>query len=209
MLVDRCPHDLGQTRRGQGQLDLAGLQVGEGEQVAQKVVEGFGRILDAVHELPLTPAEAPEKVEEPEFDPADASPTGLRILVVEDNPTNRKVAELMLSALGAKAECVENGQLAVEAVRGSPYDIALMDLQMPVMDGLSAIRAIRGEEADSGRPRLPIVVVSANVAPEQLVASRVAGADGHIGKPIRTEELIAAIAEAVNGGSEAAFVRVG
>ena len=160
-------------------------------------------------ELPLRPAEAPEKAEESEFDATDASPTGLRILVVEDNPTNRKVAELMLSALGAKAECVENGQLAVEAVRGSPYDIALMDLQMPVMDGLTAIRTIRGEEAESGRARLPIVVVSANVAPEQLTATRVAGADGHIGKPIRTEELVAAIAEAVSGGSEAAFARTG
>jgi len=159
-------------------------------------------------ELPLKLSEAPEETE-PGPDAAEVSPTGLRILVVEDNPTNRKVAELMLSALGAKAECVENGQLAVEAVRGSPYDIALMDLQMPVMDGLSAIRAIRGEEAESGRARLPIVVVSANVAPEQLAASRVAGADGHIGKPIRTEELVAAIAEAVNGGSEAAFAQTG
>ena len=100
-----------------------------------------------------------------------ASPAGLKVLVAEDNPTNRKVAELMLAAIGAEAECVENGQLAVEAARASDYDIALMDLQMPVMDGLEAIRAIRGEEASSGRPRLPIVVVSANVAPEHLAAS--------------------------------------
>jgi len=126
-----------------------------------------------------------------------ASPAGLKVLVAEDNPTNRKVAELMLAAIGAEAECVENGQLAVEAARASDYDIALMDLQMPVMDGLEAIRAIRGEEASSGRPRLPIVVVSANVAPEHLAASSAAGADGHVGKPIRPEELVAAISEAV------------
>ncbi len=70
---------------------------------------------------------------------------------------------------------------------------------MPVMDGLEAIRAIRGEEASLGRPRLPIVVVSANVAPEHLAASSAAGADGHVGKPIRPEELVSAIAEAVKG----------
>jgi signal transduction histidine kinase/CheY-like chemotaxis protein len=126
-----------------------------------------------------------------------ASPTGLKVLIAEDNPTNRKVAELMLAAMGAEAECVENGKLAVEAARSSDYDIALMDLQMPVMDGLEAIRTIRGEEASSGRPRLPIVVVSANVAPEHLAASSAAGADGHVGKPIRPDELVAAIAGAV------------
>ncbi len=73
---------------------------------------------------------------------------------------------------------------------------------MPVMDGLEAIRTIRDEEASLGRPRLPIVVVSANVAPEHLAASSAAGADGHVGKPIRPEELFAAMAEAVNGGEE-------
>ena len=192
---------------------------GLGLAICRQLVELMGGSIRAVGrpgrgatftvELMLKPAQAPEAAAEPEPESATASPTGLRILVVEDNPTNRKVAELMLAALGAQSECVENGQLAVEAVRAAPYDIALMDLQMPVMDGLTAIRTIRGEEASQGRARLPIVVVSANIAPEQLTASRVAGADGHIGKPIRTEELIAAIAEAVNGGSEAAFARAG
>jgi signal transduction histidine kinase/ActR/RegA family two-component response regulator len=156
-------------------------------------------------ELPLEPVEAMAPAPEPAAT-EDAGPVGLKVLVVEDNPTNRKVAELMLSALGAEAECVENGQMAVEAVRGSPYDVALMDLQMPVMDGLTAIRCIRGEEAESGRQRLPIVVVSANVAPENMAAARAAGADGHIGKPIRAEELVAAISEAVGGG-EAGIAR--
>ena len=144
-------------------------------------------------DLPWPSAEA-----EPETEAT--SPTGLKVLVAEDNPTNRKVAELMLAAAGADTLCVENGALAVEAARAADYDIALMDLQMPVMDGLEAIRTIRGEEAASGRPRLPIVVVSANVAPEQLAASRTAGADGHVGKPIRPEELFTAISEAVRSG---------
>ena len=152
-------------------------------------------------ELPLRPSEAePEAARDAGDDMT--GPGGLKVLVAEDNPTNRKVAELMLTAMGAEAECVENGQLAVEAVRRAGYDIALMDLQMPVMDGLEAIRTIRDEEASLGRPRLPIVVVSANVAPEHLAASSAAGADGHVGKPIRPEELFAAMAEAVNGGEE-------
>ena len=150
-------------------------------------------------ELPLEPIEAPKAEAEPH---AMDGPTGLKVLVVEDNPTNRKVAELMLSALGAESECVENGQLAVEAVRSAPYDLALMDLQMPVMDGFDAIRCIRGEEADTGRRRLPIVVVSANIAPENLAATRAAGADGHIGKPLRAEDLVAAISEAFHAGDD-------
>ena len=87
-------------------------------------------------ELPLNPAQAPVREACPD---AVEGPGGLKILVVEDNPTNRKVAELMLSALGADAQCVENGLLAVEAVRSRPYDIALMDLQMPVMDWMSSV----------------------------------------------------------------------
>ena len=147
---------------------------------------------------------------EPAMPPQDeATPLGLKVLVAEDNPTNRKVAELMLAAVGAHTLCVENGQLAVQAVREADYDIALMDLQMPVMDGLEAIRAIRGEEASSGRPRLPIVVVSANVAPEHLAASCAAGADGHVGKPIRPSELFSAIAEAVAGGEGQGLHRAG
>ena len=159
-------------------------------------------------ELPL-PDAAPAASGAVQSEPSDAGASGLRILVAEDNPTNRKVAELMLTAMGAEALCVENGQLAVEAARDEAFDLVLMDLQMPVMDGLSAIRAIRDEERMTGRPRLPIVVLSANVAPEHLAASHTAGADGHVGKPIRLEDLSAAMNEAMQGGDEAALARAG
>ncbi len=158
-----------------------------------------GRGASFTVELPLRPVDS--RRDAAGQDDGDMA-SGLKVLVAEDNPINRKVAELMLAAMGAEAECVENGKLAVEAARASGYDIALMDLQMPVMDGLEAIRTIRGEEASSGRPRLPIVVVSANVAPEHLAASSAAGADGHVGKPIRPEELVAAIAGAVRDSGE-------
>jgi len=91
---------------------------------------------------------------------------------------------------------VENGAQALDAWREQPYDVILMDLRMPVMDGLAAIRAIRAEEDAVGR-RAPIVVLSANTSPDDRQASAAAGADGHIGKPIRAEELFGAIEAAL------------
>jgi CheY-like chemotaxis protein len=134
---------------------------------------------------------------------ADASPPApshhvaaegpaLRVLAADDNPTNRKVVELMLGAAGAEVISVENGREAVEAWRGGAFDLVLMDLRMPVMDGLDAIRAIRKAEG-AGLPRAPIIVVSANTSPDDLAASADAGADRHIGKPLRAEELFDAI----------------
>ena len=147
-----------------------------------------------VVELPL-PLAAPAEPTVPvvSTEEAAALDRALRILVAEDNPTNRKVAQLMLGAIGAEVDCVENGQEAVEALRQGGYDLAFIDLQMPVMDGISAIRTVRAEEAAQGRPRLPLIVLSANVMPEHLAASSAAGADGHIGKPINAAELLNAV----------------
>ena len=122
----------------------------------------------------------------------------IRVLLADDNPTNRKVLELMLSAAGAQPTSVENGREAVEAWRTATFDVVLMDLRMPVMDGLEAIRSIRAEEAAAGRPATPVVVLSANTAPQDLDASATAGADGHIGKPVRADELFAAIDQALS-----------
>ena len=147
-------------------------------------------------ELALPAAQRSEPAMADEAD-TPATAASLRILVAEDNPTNRKVVQLMLASIGAEVDCVVNGREAVEAADEAVYDLALIDLQMPVMDGLAAIAEIRVREAAQGRERLPIIVLSANVMPEHLSASRGAGADGHVGKPIRAEELFAAIAEAV------------
>lgn len=129
----------------------------------------------------------------------------LRVLVTDDNPTNRMVAELIMNSIGAEVICAENGQEALEAVEHLPFDIVLMDLQMPVMDGLTAIRAIREREAAMGLPRVPVVVVSANVMREQRDESAAAGADDHLGKPVRAEELIAAVVRVIQA-SEAEAV---
>jgi CheY-like chemotaxis protein len=135
--------------------------------------------------------QAPSATSAPE-PPANGVPP-MRVLVADDNPTNRKVVELMLSAAGVQPTCVEDGLQALEAWRAGAYDAVLMDLRMPVMDGLEAIRAIREAEAQSGRRRTPIVVLSANTSPQDRGASAAAGADGHIGKPVQAEELLSAL----------------
>ncbi|THD70095.1 response regulator [Phenylobacterium sp.] len=126
-----------------------------------------------------------------------STPHPMRVLVADDNPTNRKVIELMLSAAGVQPTCVEDGRQAVEAWQAGAYDAVLMDLRMPVMDGLSAIRAIREAEVESGRRRTPIVVLSANTSPQDRGASAAAGADSHIGKPVQAEDLLAALTGAL------------
>ncbi len=170
-----------------------------GGQVSAAGKPGRGAVFTLT--LPLARAsEAPVAVEAP----LGRSDRVLRVLVVDDNETNRKVAELILAAIEAEVVCVEDGRAAVEAVESSDFDLVLMDLQMPVMDGLTATRAIRAREAASGLPRLPVIVLSANVMREHVEASSAAGADDHIGKPVRAEALIAAVLQAAGGVREAA-----
>ena len=118
----------------------------------------------------------------------------LRVLAADDNPTNRKVLELMLGAAGVEVVSVEDGAAAVEAWRTRPFDVILMDLRMPVMDGLEAIRAIREAESGDACTRAPIIVISANTSPADVAASEAAGADRHLGKPVQADMLFEAIA---------------
>ena len=129
--------------------------------------------------------------------PLAEKPRALRVLLADDNATNRRVLEMFLSAAKADVVSVENGLEAVTAVRADGFDVVLMDLQMPVMDGLAAIRAIRETEACPAAERLPIIVISANASGEDMAASARAGADRHIAKPVRAEELFSAISEVI------------
>jgi CheY-like chemotaxis protein len=129
--------------------------------------------------------------------PSDADPEAVRVLLADDNPTNRKVIELMLGAVDVDVVSVENGAEAVSAWRRGGFDVILMDLRMPVMDGIEAIRTIRADEDARALPRSPIIVLSANTAADDKAASAEAGADDHLGKPVRAEELIEAISAAL------------
>jgi PAS domain S-box-containing protein len=123
----------------------------------------------------------------------------LRVLLAEDHPTNQKVVELILAPYGADITIVENGADAVEAMRSRTFDLVLMDMQMPVMDGLAATRAIRRHEADHAeRPRTPIVMLSANAMAHHRLDALAAGADLHIAKPVTSTTLVAGIGEALD-----------
>lgn len=114
----------------------------------------------------------------------------LRVLAADDHPTNREVLRLVLAPLGMQLTMCANGLEAVEACRAAPFDLILMDLQMPVMDGLTAIAAIRAEEVARGRPRTPIAAVTANAMSHHRAEAMAAGADCHIAKPFTPDQLL-------------------
>ena len=124
-----------------------------------------------------------------EADP-DATPDRpLRILLADDHPTNRKVVQVLFAEFDVDLICVENGQEACDAFADQRFDLVLMDMQMPVMDGLQAVRAIRERERTRGMIRTPIVMLTANALPEHKAASLAAGSDLHMPKPIEAGKL--------------------
>jgi len=134
-----------------------------------------------------------------------------RVLVVDDNPTNRRVAQLILQTIGAEVHCAEDGEQAVAAYTSGPFDVILMDMMMPVLDGASATRAIRALEAEKDLPRTPVIMLTANSLPEHVEASLAAGADLHLPKPMNPESLFDALGKVslpdrscLSSGSQAA-----
>lgn len=117
----------------------------------------------------------------------DSNSRTARLLVVDDHAVNRQVATLMLEAAGFEVVTAENGALAVELVRDGRFDLVLMDLHMPVMDGLSACRAIRALEGPISKT--PVIAMTAAAMPEDIDRCLAAGMTDHIAKPIRQEEL--------------------
>ena len=124
--------------------------------------------------------------------------SALKMLVAEDNRTNQLVLQALLSSYEIELVFTQNGQEAIEAWRAASYDVILMDMQMPVMDGASAIRAIRAQEIRENRPRTPIVSLTANALQHQIDAQIEAGADAHAPKPIHLPSLLAAIEAAIS-----------
>ncbi len=126
----------------------------------------------------------------------------IRVLVADDHATNQLVVRMMLEQFGIEAVVVDDGAQAVEAVRRETFDAVLMDMQMPVMGGLEATRTIREEEAAAGRPRIPILMLSANALKEHRHAGRLAGADGHIAKPVTVSGLMGALNAVLEPGED-------
>jgi CheY-like chemotaxis protein len=115
------------------------------------------------------------------------------VLVVDDDPTNRSVVGAFLGPTGVVIHFATNGLEAVEAFKATAFDVVLMDVQMPVMDGLAAIREIRAYEARNGSSRARIHVLSAHGFAQDIQASLAAGADSHLTKPLSLAEVVAAV----------------
>jgi signal transduction histidine kinase/ActR/RegA family two-component response regulator len=157
----------------------------------------FGFTLEA-------PALAPRRQRVQAAPPPPAAPGDFRVLVVDDNAVNRQLLRLVLESAGIDHACAEDGAEAVEAMMGGDFDAVLMDIQMPVMDGLEATRRIRTWERETARPRAPIYIVSANCLKEHVEAGRAAGADGHLNKPVSVAELLQTLQPHVAAGRIAA-----
>jgi CheY-like chemotaxis protein len=119
----------------------------------------------------------------------------LRVLLADDSPDNRLLIDAFLKKCGWMLEYAENGEVAVQKFTSGNYDVVLMDIQMPVMDGYEASKQIREWEAAHGAKRTPIIALTASVLDEAVDKSFVAGCDTHVSKPIRRGALIAAIRE--------------
>jgi PAS domain S-box-containing protein len=115
--------------------------------------------------------------------------TPLDVLLVEDHPINQKLATNLLERWGHRVTLAENGKLAVEVMRGRRFDIVLMDMMMPVMDGLEATRQIRVAEMENSVPRTPIIAMTANAMQGDRENCLEVGMDDYIAKPIKSQDL--------------------
>jgi CheY-like chemotaxis protein len=160
------------------------------------IMQAFGRD----ESRPLKPGEAGSS-------PADASQRlmGARVLLVEDNEINQQVAREILAGGGLAVTVADNGQAAFDRVRAESFDAVLMDVQMPVMDGYTATRAIRQWEAEvpGGRARLPIIAMTAHAMAGDHERSLAAGMDDHVTKPIDPAQLFAALTKWIGPRSAA------
>jgi PAS domain S-box-containing protein len=131
--------------------------------------------------------------QEPAAPTRDGSPRSLRILIAEDSPDNRLLIQQYLKGTAHDLTFVEHGRDAVEQIGFHEFDIVLMDLLMPIMDGLTATRTIRAIESKRGGRNVPIVALSANASAKDVSTSLEAGCNAHLSKPISKQRLLAAL----------------
>ena len=127
----------------------------------------------------------------------------LRILLADDSPDNRLIVKAFLKKTAFEIDEAENGERVVEKVKSASYDLILMDIQMPILDGFAATRAIREWEASRGLHPVPIVALTASALDEDVQRAREAGCNIHVAKPIKKKTLLAAI-ETLTGDAEPA-----
>jgi signal transduction histidine kinase/AmiR/NasT family two-component response regulator len=177
---------------------------GLGLAISHRLVQAFGGQLEVSSDpgrgselrFTLVMPSSDQITEEPEPEPTMDDVGRLRVLLVEDMVVNQWVVRRMLEAMGFEVEVVADGRSAVDTWRRTRPDIVLMDLHLPVMDGLEATRAIRELELP-GRPPVPIVALTAAAMPSEVEQCLRAGMNDHVAKPARQEDLQRAITRAV------------
>ncbi len=205
-LIDQNLPDLGglalgsRLSRGSAQAMTKVLLTRGKHRIASSGVERYGFIGTLRKPLRLSALQAllvtPQRVQPAARDVSEAAPAprldqfGGRVLLVEDNEVNRRVAVTLLRKFGLEVESATNGREALDCIERATHQLVLMDMHMPEMDGLEATRAIRQREQESGRRRLPIVAMTANVMPEAREVCYAAGMDGFLAKPFVREQLI-------------------
>jgi CheY-like chemotaxis protein len=131
----------------------------------------------------------------------------IRVLAAEDNSVNQLVLKTLLGQVGIDPVVVSDGAEALAAWEERDWDLVLMDVQMPHMDGPTATRAVRRRERETGRPRTPILALTANAMSHQVAEYLAAGMEGHIAKPIDAAKLFSAMQAALAGVEEAEEVQ--
>jgi PAS domain S-box-containing protein len=157
----------------------------------------YDTLIGLFSEQPTRVARRRDPSSETLFDAQMAQRLPLRILLVEDHPTNQKLALAILARLGYRADVAANGLEAVEALERQSYEVILMDMQMPEMDGLEATRHIRQRRPRQQGPR--IIAMTANAMQGDREACLAAGMDDYVSKPIRVEELVTALSKCQPG----------
>jgi two-component system, sensor histidine kinase len=186
--------------------DRLGLEVALGAMLARRVLSGMdgqlrkeanaGASDTVAFEILLAPI--PDTVEAPAEDTGRAA----HILVVDDNATNRMVAQSLVEMFDCTSESAEDGEEAVEAAQTGRFDLILMDIRMPRMDGVAATRAIRALPGRLGA--VPIIALTANADPEDAEGYLAAGMNGVVEKPMKPEHLLQALQQALDPDAAAA-----
>jgi CheY-like chemotaxis protein len=152
-------------------------------------------LLEAIHAAGAGTPDAVEHAAATRPAETASGASGLRILLAEDSPDNVLLIQAYLKASGCVADVAGNGEIAVQKYVAGAYDVVLMDVQMPLMDGYSATRRIREWEAANGVSPAPILALTAHALPEEVRKSLDAGCTAHLTKPIRKATLLRAIEE--------------
>ncbi len=159
-----------------------------------RVVSELGRGSQFIVALPLPPApESAAPGQTPGAPKPERAARPARILAAEDNGVNRAVLHALLAPMGHRVDFAEDGPGAIDAFRREMYDVVLMDISMPEMDGVEAMNRLRAIEAERGGARTPVIAVSAHAMRQQIEEYLAAGFDGYVTKPVTTEKLNAEI----------------